>query len=273
MAAISMDTTEMRNVAFECPICMTLATSGPIKQCKNGHHICDTCASRLDKCPSCKEKIDIRNLQLENLRDATPFPCQNVDNGCKVELKLKYLKNHQDQCQHGLLPCVLDGCKEKMPLKDLIFHLNIKHDYQQHTKSLTLPCSSAILFYHIKSNDICINDIKGDWIWNPWRLKYESKTIEYFFLQMSRKDVGIWIVWVYIAGYAPKAKEYWCSIKAFSKNDSKLSVEFRGDVIPLNVDRETVNEKKKALILSDELVHELKTQDGDLYFDVSIGKR
>jgi hypothetical protein len=114
-----------------------------------------------------------------------------------------------------------------MPLKGLISHLDIKHDYGQHTQRLTLQCTSAILHYPLKANNF-----KKKSNWNPWRLElYESKTIEYFFLQMSRNDVGIWIVWVYIAGYAPKAKEYWCSIKVFSKNDSKLSVEFRGDVL------------------------------------------
>jgi hypothetical protein len=268
MAAVSMDTTEMRNVAFECPICATLAISGPIRQCKNGHHICNTCASRVGKCPSCKEKIDIRNLQLENLRGATPFPCKNVDNGCKVELKLKYLKNHQEQCQQGLLPCVKGSCKEKMPMKDLISHLDSKHEYQKHTKCLTLKCTSAILHYRLKSIDF-----KGTLNWNPWRIKYESKTIEYFFLQLSRIGGGIWFVWLYIAGYAPKAEEYWCSIKAFSKNDTKRLFMFSGDVIPLNVDRETIEEMKKGLILSDAIVQELITRnDGCLYFDVSIGK-
>jgi hypothetical protein len=232
-----MDTIEMRNVAFECP--------------------------------SCKEKIDIRNLQLENLCDATPFPCKNVVNGCKVELKLKYLKNHQEQCHYGLLPCVSISCKEKMLLKDLISHLDTKHEYQKHNKCLTLKCTSAIPHYRLKSIDF-----KGTLNWNPWRIKYtESKTIEYFFLQMSRIEGGIWLVWVYIAGYAPKAKNYWCSIEAFTKNDTKRFVEFSGDVIPLNVDRETVKKKKKGLILSDAIVKELITgNDGYLNFDVSIGK-
>jgi hypothetical protein len=100
--AISEDVLEMRNVAFECPICVSLAVSGPIMQCKNGHHICNNCASKVDKCLSCKEKIDIRALQLEKLREVTPFPCQFMENGCKVVLKLKDLQQHQDQCRHGL---------------------------------------------------------------------------------------------------------------------------------------------------------------------------
>jgi hypothetical protein len=196
MAPISMDTIKMRNVAFECPICATLAISGPIKQCKNGHSICDTCASRVDKCPSCNGKIVIRNLQLENLRDATPFPCQNVDNGCKVQLKLKYLKNHQDLCHHGLLPCVSYTCNEKMPLKDLNSHLDSKHDYEQRTKCITLPCKSAIIDLRLQSIHF-----QERFNMDPWRLKYESKTIEYFFLQMSRVGRRMWFVWVSIACY------------------------------------------------------------------------
>jgi transcription elongation factor Elf1 len=69
-ATVKKDMTEMRKV-LECPICMTFAISGQIKQCKNGHHICENCASRLDK-------IDTRRLPLENIRDVTPIPCQKT---------------------------------------------------------------------------------------------------------------------------------------------------------------------------------------------------
>jgi hypothetical protein len=57
---------------------------------------------------------------------------------------------------------------------------------------------------------------------------------------MSRLEYGIWFVWMHFAGYAPKAKEYWCSIKACSEKDTKKSVVFSGDVIPMTVDYETI---------------------------------
>jgi hypothetical protein len=146
-ATILKDMTEMRNV-LECPICMTLAILGPIKQCKNGHHLCDNCASRIQKCPSCEEKIDIRARQLEKLRDVTPIPCQHVENGCKVELKLKDLQIHQNQCNHGLLHCPIPSCPEKIPFQDLILHLDVKHDNFE--KFLT--SGSTILTFGVNSD-------------------------------------------------------------------------------------------------------------------------
>jgi hypothetical protein len=202
---------------------MTLAVSGAIKQCKNGHHICENCGSKVEKCPSCKEKIDIRSLQLEKLREVTPFPCQNQENGCKVNLKLKYLENHQDnKCHHGLLQCVMPNCKETKPLKDLISHL----DSQHHKFEASLILGTAIVNFRIESGHFYG---KGDW--SPWRIKY--KTNVYFFLHLSRNEFGIWFAWVSFAGYAPKVEEYWCKIKAFCEKNARKSVVFSGDVIPI----------------------------------------
>jgi hypothetical protein len=134
--AAANDVTEMRKL-LDCPICMTLIVSGPIRQCKNGHQSCDNCSSKLEKCPSCEEKIDCRNRQLEKLRQLVPLPCQNIDHGCNVELKMKDLKLHQDECQQQRLfsesqlqqfyRCQLPSCQEKIPLKDYISHLETKH--------------------------------------------------------------------------------------------------------------------------------------------------
>jgi hypothetical protein len=265
---LSKDLTEMRKV-LECPICMTFATSGPIKQCKNGHHICDKCASRLDKCPSCKEKIDTRNLQLENLRDVTPIPCQNVENGCDVELKLKDLKNHQDQCEHGLLQCIVRYCEKRIPLKHVNSHLDIKHG---EIRTQCLVSGSGKFGFMIQDHHFNKNGR-----WHPWRVKYND---EFFFLQMARFESGFWFVWVHYAGYAAKAKEYWCTIKVFSKNDPK-SVVFNGDVIPMTVDYDTVLKMRNAngLVLFDSLVQQLHTKSNtntDAYglkLNVSFGKR
>jgi hypothetical protein len=272
MAAILEDMTKMRNVAFECPICMTLALSGPIKQCKNGHHICDTCASKVEKCPSCKEKIDVRNLQLENLREVTPLPCQFMEQGCKEELKLKDLKNHQDQCHHGLLQCVIADCKAKIQLKDLISHLDLKHEKLTEINCLTWTLGTVLLGCHVTFETVLLGyHVNFDMfnqatVWKPNQLKCND---EHFYVQMSRNDVGIWLVWVQYAGYAPKAQEYWCTIKTNSESDSKLYVEFRGDVIPMTVDRKMAN----GLLMLDTMVRKLKTNDLGLFFNVTIGKR
>jgi hypothetical protein len=128
--AAANDLIEMRKL-LDCPICMTLIVSGPIRQCKNGHHICDNCSSKLEKCPSCEEKIDGRNRQLENLRELVPLPCQNVDHGyygCNVELKMKDLKLHQEECQHyEIFQWVILCVQEKVTFKDFISHFDTNY--------------------------------------------------------------------------------------------------------------------------------------------------
>jgi hypothetical protein len=83
---------------------------------------------------------------------------------------------------------------------------------------------------------------------------------------------------VSFAGFAPKAEEYYCKIKAFSKYDPKRSVVFNGDVIPMTLDRDTVTKMGNGLTFTDTIVQKLKCQNyfekshDNLYFIVSISK-
>jgi hypothetical protein len=72
---------------LECPICMSVPRSGPITQCKNGHVVCSSCLKQLERCPSCRETIDIRVLQLEKMLQVMPHQCMFAENGCNVEMR------------------------------------------------------------------------------------------------------------------------------------------------------------------------------------------
>ena len=51
---------------LECPVCISTMIP-PIRQCQNGHTICDTCSKSVDKCVICRidGRPTIRNLALE----------------------------------------------------------------------------------------------------------------------------------------------------------------------------------------------------------------
>ena len=53
----------------ECPVCFTeMAPPTKIFQCSNGHHICESCKSKLDpfKCPKCRKRMIGRATDMEN---------------------------------------------------------------------------------------------------------------------------------------------------------------------------------------------------------------
>jgi len=59
---------------LECPVCLELPkTPIAIHHCRNGHHICHSCSSKVDTCPICKinlnKKGHWRNIAIERLVD------------------------------------------------------------------------------------------------------------------------------------------------------------------------------------------------------------
>jgi hypothetical protein len=142
--------------------------------------------------------------------------------------------------------------------------MNSKHDNCDAIRILT-PGRRALVKFVLTSAD---SFKKTNW--KPWRFKYESS--EYFYLLMSRTESGIWFTWLYFAGYAQQAQEYWCKIEVFSKNNPKKSIMFSGDVSPMTIDPDTVQELGNGLTFADPIVQKFKYDDR-LYFYVSIGQR
>jgi E3 ubiquitin-protein ligase SIAH1 len=90
---------------LECPVCMEYMLP-PITMCANGHNICNSCKSSLDKCPSCKGKFtDIKNLSLETMCRKVKFPCKHAENGCTEVLPMDAVTKHQAECPYGLYKC------------------------------------------------------------------------------------------------------------------------------------------------------------------------
>ena len=40
--------------SLECPVCLETIRSAPVKCCRNGHLICNTCVTRAQNCPTCR---------------------------------------------------------------------------------------------------------------------------------------------------------------------------------------------------------------------------
>jgi len=117
---------------LECPVCMEYMLP-PITMCENGHNICNSCKSRLDKCSSCRGKFtDIKNLSLETICRKALLPCKHAKNGCKDLFLVDAITKHQSECPYGLYKCPfscasLINCSWEGFIADMEVHIRNKH--------------------------------------------------------------------------------------------------------------------------------------------------
>lgn len=83
---------------FECPICKDYMVP-PIHQCVSGHTLCNSCKTKLDKCPSCEAKIEeTRNYILEDVAEKAELPCQYETDNCTFRGGVKRIAEHELDC-------------------------------------------------------------------------------------------------------------------------------------------------------------------------------
>ncbi|CAH1962881.1 unnamed protein product [Acanthoscelides obtectus] len=83
---------------FECTICKDYMVP-PIPQCLSGHSLCNTCASKVEKCPSCEAALTgTRNLALEEATEKAQLVCQNLFENCIYRTSLKRIAAHEAEC-------------------------------------------------------------------------------------------------------------------------------------------------------------------------------
>ncbi|XP_050509572.1 E3 ubiquitin-protein ligase SIAH1A-like isoform X2 [Diabrotica virgifera virgifera] len=83
---------------LECPICFNYLQI-PIRMCKTGHSICDTCRSKLFVCPICESGFsEGSNKSLESIIPLLKFPCKFRDKGCQDLLFHVERLAHEIEC-------------------------------------------------------------------------------------------------------------------------------------------------------------------------------
>ena len=135
---------------LECAICMGNMLP-PFFQCMNGHIICKSCQSRVDKCPSCRcTTINIRNLQLEKIAAKIKVPCRH---GCSALLSYLEESEHAAMyCTKRPLKCPYDTCKFcTAKSKELALHLESEH----HIKVQSFPMDKNLVTKEGEEVDNC----------------------------------------------------------------------------------------------------------------------
>lgn len=137
-----------------CPICCE-PFGEHILQCKNSHLHCESCASKLarhgvftllGRCSSCREPVDGRNRQGEEIRAKFTVTCKH--RGCGKAYKLGEAKQHTEICLHAPFECGEDAteglsrwvggaklkekCSERLAPAELEEHLMEVHEFKRH---------------------------------------------------------------------------------------------------------------------------------------------
>lgn len=120
--------------SLECPVCL-LTSFPPVRQCPNGHVICDACSKRCPKCPTCRsEPTSIRNLMVEKIAQRQKWPCRFADAGCHTLLDFSVAANaHFGKCEYRAQKCcAFPGCGVEMTLhaSTVVQHLTNEHNME-----------------------------------------------------------------------------------------------------------------------------------------------
>ena len=128
---------EIRDI-LTCTICEELMLP-PLKQCVNGHLICNVCLEKMGvvkpaksvRCPTCRvDGVAARNLMMERLAGKRKWACVSSGNGCKEMLEYCDMLQHRTVCRYNVLPCCpVEECDEFLCLgvDKVLAHFASKH--------------------------------------------------------------------------------------------------------------------------------------------------
>ena len=125
-----MNSDETRSL-YQCPVCFDYAMP-PVRQCSNGHIVCENCKIKLNICPTCRERYDIEitNLILSKTCVGIQFPCRYKDDGCEEMFSAQEKRNHEkNDCMYMPVKCPTPRteCHFEGKIDETIRHINAHH--------------------------------------------------------------------------------------------------------------------------------------------------
>ena len=221
----------IKDVIEGCPVCLNICRSKTLYQCENGHVVCDQCYPKLKpkNCPTCRnEMFKTRSLILEKLLERLPTPCQYV--GCSEEVMFDELENHEKECLFRLVECINTDCKAKMPLNEIMAHIENNHKISRGIKISNTDLSSTC------EGSLTMNEeyFGEDCYWFPTYITHDSH--EFLFKKVRENKAGIWHNFVCILGSQRIADKYQC-IMSYIDKDGEDVLMYKGNVISIDVSK------------------------------------
>ncbi|KAK3923110.1 E3 ubiquitin-protein ligase sina [Frankliniella fusca] len=89
---------------LECPVCVD-TMQPPVRQCVNGHCVCNACRGRVTSCPLCRGPLSFRtHAALDELARTLTLPCVHRARGCASRVKARQITVMIDSAM-GLTQC------------------------------------------------------------------------------------------------------------------------------------------------------------------------
>lgn len=124
---------------LDCAVCLNKPIFPPIRQCPNGHLLCNSCSQKpqCQNCPQCRAyPTSIRNLALEKAAEGLILACPYEAKGCNKTNSYLEAERHARHCDFKPFKCPVHGtqgtCKERLDMKPelILQHIVEKHGVQ-----------------------------------------------------------------------------------------------------------------------------------------------
>ncbi len=169
--------------------------------------------------------------------------------GCSC--KIGPTNEHKSNCSRRTVQCPDQRCPDTVFANELLSHIHIEHPHAQWLGELE-PDRYYKQCWNIKSAD----NFKSDsitWVLTLWC--FDSNV----FVTMFQKYQGRWYDWIYVLGDEETAAKYSYKIRLMG---SDTCLRYTGKVHSINKNKVDIREAQDCLVMTDEKVLELMTNDG-----------
>ena len=152
-----------------------------------------------------------------------PVKCKYCNHGCDFEQlpsKKEALNDHEKECQHRNISCILVNCTAIVSLSKLSLHL-------KNHKNSTIDACIDVTGAQLKDRPMILSKDKiGVNQWISWRSTHFilMRTAKEFYSAIARSPDGFIFLWVYIIGTAEEEENFTCTITLSNKDKVIISI-------------------------------------------------
>jgi len=247
---------------LHCVICLETPENDYVYQCDNGHILCSACHTKVTYCPLCRVKLGkSRNLAVEKILSKCQELCKYGEHGCTIKLTKDALKAHMDICKYKPVKCVAWICKKKIPMIELLQHVNDEHDFSKTEQTLRVK--------HIRVSYINMSQHL-----NISRAQFSQTLIAFdetnFFSFACRtfEPKRRWNLWLYMINTPEACKDYIYTVK-ISGVEYNEELSYTGQPVSLLIDKNEIIRSSRCLTVDEDAIQRFCNNDRlTIYFHI-----
>jgi len=245
-----MEESDLREI-LECPVCTQVPYKTKIFSCQAGHHICQTCYSKLrsepKRCPNgrCRYSSPPTQLRLAEAlvsRAKVKLNCPHGGDGCPVELRGEQLEEHVGECKFRKVHCPETDCQEEVTFSLLDEHID--ENPSDHGNSESVELDTFVI------SEADFKDPNSDW--NTWCELHHGVR----FWKVLIKRANLWQAWMVMEA-SPKQAELWTLTLKFQNKKTGMFVETSCPAVPIDWSLEQIIDSGNYLTMTTATVRKL----------------